>query len=109
MIIQSRRILAILGGLALSWAAHAATFEDNGTVESIAVGANQVRIDGKTYLLPNRVVESNSPNAGPAILQLKEGMFVVFSGQTGQMDTIESLAIHLRQPTDTTKTSPETP
>lgn len=105
----SKRILAILGGLALSWAAQAATFEDNGTVEGIDVGTNQIRIDGKTYLLPNRVVESNSPSAGPAILQLKEGMFVVFSGQTGQIDIIESLAIHLRQPSDTTKTSPETP
>jgi hypothetical protein len=109
MIIQTKRILTIFGGLALSWAAHAATFEDNGTVENITVGTNEVRIDGKTYLLPNSVVESNSPGTGPAILQLKEGMFVVFSGRTGQMDTIDSLAIHLRQPTDTTEHGPETP
>lgn len=103
------RIGGGLLGLLLSCATQAATFEDNGTIESISAGTNEIRIDGKTYLLPNNVVESNSPGAGSAILQLKEGMFVVFSGHTGQVDTIESLAIHLRQPTDTTEHGTENP
>ena len=94
---------ALLVGALLPGLAQAEIFEDNGTVESVVLATNHVIVDGKPYLLANSVPESNFPGAGPAILQLKPGMFVVFSGHTGAIDTIDSLAIHLRQPTDTSE------
>ncbi|WP_069861982.1 PilY2 family type 4a fimbrial biogenesis protein [Pseudomonas citronellolis] len=101
------KYITLFIGAFLPCLAQAEAFEDNGTVENVILATNHIIVDGKSYLLPNNVPESNTPTAGPAILQLQPGMFVVFSGHTGAIDTIDSLAIHLRQPTDTTEPKAE--
>ncbi|PTU73993.1 hypothetical protein DBO85_11550 [Pseudomonas mangrovi] len=98
--IMNRKLIGLMGAALLcSAAAQAQTFEESGVVEKVFSERSLIQVNDRMYTLPNRVTESLSPGAGPAIFQLRTGTVVNFSGITGgQYPLIDSMAI-LRQPT----------
>lgn len=83
------------------WMAHASaqaqTFEAAGAVQDINLAQSKIRVDDRTYLLPNSVTESLLVNAGPVIYQLQMGTVIAFSGTaSGSIAKIESVAILLQ-------------
>nr|WP_314586087.1 PilY2 family type 4a fimbrial biogenesis protein [uncultured Pseudomonas sp.] len=83
-----------LVALLASAESYAETFEIAGMIESVRLDRNEIFIDGQRYRLPNTVVDSGAPNAGPAIFQLKPGTSVACSGSTEGELLIETLHIH---------------
>ncbi|GAC1039907.1 hypothetical protein thsps117_46650 [Pseudomonas sp. No.117] len=87
--------LALVALLA-SVESYAETFEIAGTIESVRPDRNEIVIDGQRYRLPNTVIDSGAPNAGPAIFQVTPGTSVACSGSTEGEPLIETLHIHRR-------------
>lgn len=71
-------------------------FEDGGTIEEVLLSKNLIKVNGRTYKLPNSVKESSSPDGAPAIYQLKIGSYVFFSGMSDHSNLIDSLSIHMQ-------------
>ncbi|EQM78352.1 PilY2 family type 4a fimbrial biogenesis protein [Pseudomonas stutzeri] len=71
--------LAAISLILLSGLANAATFEAVGIIEEVRLGQSLVVVENITYNLPNNTVL----NGTPAILQLKPGYLIGFSGAEG--------------------------
>jgi hypothetical protein len=76
MNIRLQTSLTALSMILLSGLAHASTFEAVGTIDDVRLGQSLVVVEEKTYALPNKTVL----NGTPAILQLKPGYLIGFSG-----------------------------
>lgn len=73
-----------------SWL-HAATFEAVGTISDVQLGRNLVVVDRQAYSLPNKTLLSGTP----AILQLKPGDLIGFSGtEASPYPVIDSLYLY---------------
>ena len=91
MSIRLRASLTVLSLIFLSDFAKAATFEAMGTIEDVRLGQNLVVVERVTYALPNKTVI----NGTPAILQLKAGYLIGFSGtEASPHSIIESLYLY---------------
>lgn len=91
MSIRLRASLTALSLISLSGFANAATFEAVGTIEDVRLGQNLVVVEKITYALPNKTVI----NGTPAILQLKPGYLIGFSGtEASPHSIIESLYLY---------------
>lgn len=88
------RYLSVAGLLFTVGAASAASFEAAGVVQRVDVEHNLIEVDDQLYGLSNQIVESGNPGAGPALFQLRAGMSLTFSGETGVRPTITSIYIH---------------
>ncbi|WP_236210052.1 PilY2 family type 4a fimbrial biogenesis protein [Metapseudomonas otitidis] len=88
------RFFLTLGFFTFSHCVFAATFEDGGVVESVDLARNTVVVDGATYHLANSVKESSQPSGLPAIMLLREGMYVFFYGEDASAKRIDSISIH---------------
>ncbi|MBD3734944.1 PilY2 family type 4a fimbrial biogenesis protein [Stutzerimonas balearica] len=70
---------------------HAATFEAVGTISDVQLGRNLIVVDRQAYSLPNKTLLGGSP----AILQLKPGYLVGFSGtEASPHSIIDSLYLY---------------
>lgn len=83
--------LTALSLIFLSGLTHAATFEAVGTIDDVRLGQNLVVVEATTYALPNKTVI----NGTPAILQLKPGYLIGFSGaEASPHPIIESVYLY---------------
>ncbi|QUE76697.1 PilY2 family type 4a fimbrial biogenesis protein [Stutzerimonas stutzeri] len=83
--------LAAISLILLSGLANAATFEAVGTIDEVRLGENLVVVEQTTYALPNNTVI----NGTPAILQLKPGYLISFSGtEASPRSIIESVYLY---------------
>ncbi len=90
-------IFAMAFGFFTQASALAQTFEASGVVRDVNLAESKIRVNGRTYTLPNSVTESLLVNAGPAIYQLQLGTIIAFSGtESGNIAKIDSLAILLQ-------------
>lgn len=91
MSIKLRPSLTALSLIFLSSVANAATFEAVGIIEDVRLGQNLVVVEETTYALPNKTVI----NGTSAILQLKPGYLIGFSGtEASPHPIIESLYLY---------------
>ncbi|BCY01084.1 hypothetical protein EGJ13_09360 [Stutzerimonas stutzeri] len=91
MSIRLRPSLTALSLIFLSGLTNAATFEAVGTIDDVRLGQNIVVVADTTYALPNRTMI----NGTPAILQLKPGYLIGFSGtEASPHSIIESLYLY---------------
>lgn len=88
------RYLPLAGLLCAVGTASAASFEAVGVIQRVDVEHNLIEVDDQLYELSNQVAESSNPGAGPALFQLRAGMSLSFSGDTGVRPIIKSLYIH---------------
>lgn len=85
------RPLAALSMALFAGAVHAATFEAVGTISDVQLGRNLVIVEETTYSLPNKT----ELNGTPAILQLKPGYLLGFSGtEASPHSIIDSLYLY---------------
>ncbi|MDH1730985.1 PilY2 family type 4a fimbrial biogenesis protein [Pseudomonas chengduensis] len=89
--------VSICGLLMVHASAQAQTFEAAGVVQDVNLAQSKIRVDDRTYQLPNSVTESLLVDAGPVIYQLQTGTVIAFSGtESGSIAKIESVAILLQ-------------
>lgn len=91
---ETFRFFILISASLLSYCCFAVGFEDGGVVEAVDLGRGTILVDGVVYQLPNNVKESSRPSAGPAIMQLKVGMYIFFYGKDSVGKVIDSLSIH---------------
>lgn len=87
------RYLSLAGLLFAVEVASAASFEATGIIQRVDVEHNLIEVDDQLYGLSNQVVESGNPGAGPALFQLRAGMSLTFSGETGIRPSITSIYV----------------
>lgn len=91
MNIKSHLSRTALSLFLLSSLAQAATFEAVGVIEDVRLGKNVVIVEQSIYTLPNQTVI----NGAPAILQLKPGYLIGFSGsEASPHPIIESVYLY---------------
>ncbi|MEH3022651.1 MAG: PilY2 family type 4a fimbrial biogenesis protein [Pseudomonas oryzihabitans] len=88
------RYPALAGLLLVMEVAAAGSFEAAGVIQRVDVEHNLIEVDDQLYELSNQVTESGNPGGGPALFQLRAGMSLSFSGDTGARPIIRSVYIH---------------
>ncbi|MCW3147090.1 PilY2 family type 4a fimbrial biogenesis protein [Stutzerimonas stutzeri] len=85
-----RPLIALSAGL-LAGTAHSASFEGVGSIDDVQLGRNLIVVQEVIYALPNNTML----NGTPAILQLKPGYLIGFSGiEASPHSIIESIYLY---------------